>query len=91
MIPKDSVAFPQKDHWFKRNSTQRTRFTKKNLPKLEFRFDFFVGSGISLEVNEGMMENHWESLEIIGNPYDLPTPWAAVKDKESIAFPQQNQ
>ena len=46
-----------------------------------------MGSGISLEVNEGMMGNHWESLEIIGNPYDLPTPWAAVKDKESIAFP----
>ena len=44
-------------------------------------------SEISLEVNEGVMENHWKSLEIIGNPYVLPTPWAAVKDKESIAFP----
>ena len=46
-----------------------------------------MGSGIPLEVNEGMMENHWKSMEIIANPYVLPTPWAAAKGKESIAFP----
>ena len=44
-------------------------------------------SGISLEINEGMMENHWKSMEIIANPCVLPTPWAAAKGKESIAFP----
>ena len=60
---------------------------QKSLPKFEYRFDFFVDSGISLEVNEGMMENQWKSMEIDGNPYVLPTPWAAAKDKESIAFP----